>query len=51
MTGNAFDYLDHEPMRIATADIPEPYSKSLEELALPSAQKVVDVALRMLGIF
>ena len=45
---NAFDYLDHEPMRIATADIPEPYSKSLEALALPNAQKVVDVALRML---
>lgn len=44
---NAFDYLDHEPMRIATSDVPEPYSQSLEELAVPNAQKVVDVALRM----
>ena len=45
---NAFDYLDHEPMRIATADVPEPYSKSLEELALPNAQKIIDIALKML---
>ena len=39
---NAFDYLDHEPMRIATADVPEPYSKALEELAIPSAKQIVD---------
>ena len=47
---NAFDYLDHEPLRIATSDIPEPYSKSLEEVALPSTQKVVDAVLRILGV-
>ena len=39
---NAFDYLDHEPMRIATTDVPEPYSPALEELAVPSAKKIVD---------
>lgn len=47
---NAFDYLDHEPMRIATADVPEPYSKTLEELALPSGMKVVEAAKRCLNI-
>ena len=45
---NAFDYLDHEPMRISTADVPEPYSPALEELAVPNAQKVIDIALKML---
>ena len=46
---NAFDYLDHEPMRIATADIPEPYSKTLEELALPSGRKVAEAVKVMFG--
>ena len=45
---NAFDYLDHEPMRISTADVPEPYSPALEELAVPNAQKIIDIALKML---
>ena len=44
---NAFDYLDHEPIRIATADIPEPYSPSLEELALPSVDKIVSMVKKM----
>lgn len=44
---NAFDYLDHEPMRIALADVPEPYSKALENLAIPSPQKIVDTVLKM----
>ena len=44
---NAFDYLDHEPQRIATADVPEPYSKSLEELALPNATKIVSAVRQM----
>lgn len=46
---NAFDYLDHEPMRIATADVPEPYSSALENLALPTASKVVAVAREICG--
>ena len=45
---NAFDYLDHEPMRVTTADVPEPYSKALEELALPSGRKVAEVARKIL---
>lgn len=47
---NAFDYLDHEPMRVATVDVPEPYSKTLEELALPSGMKVAEAAKRCLNI-
>ncbi len=46
---NAFDYLDHEPIRIATADVPEPYSSVLENLALPTASKVVAVAREICG--
>ncbi len=46
---SAFDYLDHEPIRIATADVPEPYSSALENLALPTASKVVAVAREICG--
>ena len=46
---NAFDYLDHEPIRIATADVPEPYSSALENLALPTASKVVAVVREICG--
>lgn len=45
----AFDYLDCEPRRIATADIPMPYSKTLEQLALPSAEKIARTAKEMCG--
>ena len=47
---NAFDYLDHEPMRVATADVPEPYSKALEELALPNGRRVAELAKTMVRI-
>ncbi|MDR0942221.1 MAG: pyruvate dehydrogenase complex E1 component subunit beta [Holosporales bacterium] len=41
---NAFDYLDCEPRRIATADVPMPYAKNLENLALPNVDKIVQTA-------
>jgi pyruvate dehydrogenase E1 component beta subunit len=43
----AFDYLDAPVARVATAEVPMPYSKPLETAALPSAQAVVDAARAM----
>jgi pyruvate dehydrogenase E1 component beta subunit len=44
----AFDYLDAPIARVATAEVPMPYSKPLETAALPSAKAVVDAARAML---
>ncbi len=45
----AFDYLDCEPIRIAVADVPMPYSKTLEQSALPNGEKVAELAKNMCG--
>ncbi len=39
--------LEAPVQRIAAADVPTPYSKSLERLALPNAQRVVDAVLKI----
>jgi pyruvate dehydrogenase E1 component beta subunit len=39
---HAFDYLDAPIRRISTVESPMPYAKNLEDLALPSVQKIVD---------
>ncbi len=44
----AFDYLDAPILRVTGADVPMPYSKSLEHLALPDKQKVKDAVYRVL---
>lgn len=36
-----FDFLDHEPVRITGKDVPMPYAKNLEALALPSVKEIV----------
>jgi pyruvate dehydrogenase E1 component beta subunit len=40
----AFDYLDAPVARVATAEVPMPYSKPLETAALPNPRAVVDAA-------
>jgi pyruvate dehydrogenase E1 component beta subunit len=40
----AFDYLDAPVMRVTGKDVPMPYAASLEKLALPSVNDVVDAA-------
>ncbi|MDR1391482.1 MAG: pyruvate dehydrogenase complex E1 component subunit beta [Holosporales bacterium] len=45
---NAFDYLDCEPMRLSSAEVPVPYSKSLECLAQANSEKVVILSRSML---
>jgi len=44
-----FDYLDAPPLRITSADVPLPYSKSLEVACTPVVQNVVDVVRRQLA--
>lgn len=38
----AFDYLDHQPIRIGTPFAPMPFSPALEDAAIPSAAHVVE---------
>ena len=37
----AFDYLDHQPIRVTTEDVPAPYAKNLEAEYLPHKGKIV----------
>ena len=37
----AFDYLDHQPLRVNTDDVPTPYAKTLEAEYLPHKGKIV----------
>lgn len=48
MESDGFDYLDAPAQRITGADIPMPYAKNLEELALPNTAKIVEVVKRVL---
>ncbi len=36
----AFDWLDHQPVRVNTDDVPTPYAKNLEAAYLPNADKI-----------
>ncbi|MGD2069545.1 MAG: pyruvate dehydrogenase complex E1 component subunit beta [Gemmatimonadota bacterium] len=44
----AFDWLDAPILRVSQADVPMPYSKPLEQMAKPSADRVVDACNRVL---
>jgi pyruvate dehydrogenase E1 component beta subunit len=39
----AFDWLDAPPLRVAGEDVPMPYAANLEVLALPSAERIVEM--------
>ncbi len=43
-----FDYMDAPIKRVAAEDVPLPYSKDIELLALPNAQKVVEAVKEIL---
>jgi len=45
VTEQAFDHLDAPPQRVTGADVPMPYSKRLEQSAIPHAENVVSAAL------
>lgn len=45
----AFDYLDHQPLRVNSDDVPAPYAKVLEAAYLPHKGKIVKAVLKSLG--
>ncbi len=38
----AFDYLDHQPIRVTGLDIPCPYAQNLERESVPNQEKIYD---------
>jgi pyruvate/2-oxoglutarate/acetoin dehydrogenase E1 component len=48
ITEQAFDYLDAPVQRVTGADVPMPYSKRLEQAAIPHEEHVVHAALATL---
>lgn len=50
MESEAFFYLDQPAIRITGADVPMPYTKSLEIAALPQPQHVVAAAKKLLKV-
>lgn len=45
----AFFELDAPVERVCTAEVPLPYSKQMEDAALPNVERIVDAAKRVLG--
>lgn len=45
----AFDYLDAPVIRLALAEVPMPYCKPLEQMALPSVDDIVSAARQITG--
>jgi len=43
----AFDHLDAPPERVTSADVPMPYSKTIEDLAIPQAVNIVNAIKRV----
>jgi len=46
----AFDYLDHQPVRVNSDDVPTPYAKELEQAYLPHKGKIVEAVKSTLGL-
>jgi pyruvate dehydrogenase E1 component beta subunit len=44
-----FDYLDHQPVRVTSDDVPTPYAKPLEQVFLPHKGKIVGAVKRIVG--
>ncbi len=44
-----FDWLDHQPIRVNTDDVPTPYAKNLEAHYLPNKDKIVAAVRRAVG--
>lgn len=45
----AFDYLDHQPVRVNTEDVPTPYAKNLEAEYLPHKGKIAAAVRKVVG--
>ena len=46
----AFDYFDAPVVRVTGADVPMPYTKTLEEHAIPRPEDVVPTVKRVLNV-
>lgn len=46
MESDAFDYLDAPMERVTGADVPMPYSVSIERLAVPQVENIVRATLK-----
>jgi pyruvate dehydrogenase E1 component beta subunit len=46
----AFDFLDHQPIRVNTDDVPTPYAKSLEAEYLPHKGKIIHAVKKTLNV-
>jgi pyruvate/2-oxoglutarate/acetoin dehydrogenase E1 component len=46
---HAFDYLDAPPVRVANPNVPTPFSRTLEELSIPSAGQIAQAAKGLVG--
>jgi pyruvate dehydrogenase E1 component beta subunit len=44
-----FDWLDHQPVRVNTEDVPTPYAKSLEYAYLPNKDRIVAAVKKILA--
>ncbi|MGH7243825.1 MAG: pyruvate dehydrogenase complex E1 component subunit beta [Phycisphaerales bacterium] len=44
-----FDWLDHQPVRVNTEDVPTPYAKNLEALYLPHKGKIMSAVKKTMG--
>ena len=49
VTHEAFDDLDAPPERVTNLDVPMPYARNLENLVLPSPERVSAIIRRLLG--
>jgi pyruvate dehydrogenase E1 component beta subunit len=45
----AFDYLDAPIYRLGAADVPVPFAPSLEDLTIPSAERIVELIKEMVA--
>ncbi len=46
---NALEYLDAPPKRLAVPDVPIPYSNTLEDFVIPSADRIAQAVKELLG--
>lgn len=49
IVAGAFDYLDAPVIRITLADVPMPYSKALEQAAIPQPENIINAVRQIMG--
>ncbi|MEM1167301.1 MAG: alpha-ketoacid dehydrogenase subunit beta [Planctomycetota bacterium] len=44
---HAFDWLDHQPVRVNTIDVPAPYAKEMEQAYLPNPGRIIEAVTKI----